>query len=391
MNQEKIGRFIANLRKEKNITQTELAKRIGVSNKTISKWETGRGIPDYGVFESLCKEFNINVNELLNGEKNKTDSKVLSEYLDYKSKQNRKKHFLLIIICLLTILIMFLSLYFFNSYKKYVVYELNGNSENFNYYGGLLYLSNVDTIFQKGIVDILDKDNVDDIYEVVFAIKKDNKYYNVSNLEKNGEISAQKFGYDDEIAAASLSYLPNDLYLLIYYSNNGEVLVDEIKITNREISVNNRLFDFKKEHIGKNERQLVLVNLNKYSNLSENLNYFISNDFQRDEERCKYGSYCLIKQLDDNSYIMVDYKNELMFYSEDYNNVNYTVYEYNYGNKNPSVILFVDDENKNVSCRIEYEFFNNKVYDKGGCSDYIEQSKSIGQEIDKYFYNMKGE
>ena len=59
MNQDKIGKFIAELRKNKKLTQTELAKRIGVSNKTVSKWECGNAIPDYGVFENLCKEFNI--------------------------------------------------------------------------------------------------------------------------------------------------------------------------------------------------------------------------------------------------------------------------------------------------------------------------------------------
>ena len=57
MNQEKIGKFIADERKKKKLTQTELANIIGVSNKTVSKWECGNAIPDYGVFENLCEEF----------------------------------------------------------------------------------------------------------------------------------------------------------------------------------------------------------------------------------------------------------------------------------------------------------------------------------------------
>ena len=71
MNQDKIGKFISDLRKEKKLTQMELANRVGVSNKAVSKWETGKSIPDFGVFENLCKEFDISVNELLNGERNK--------------------------------------------------------------------------------------------------------------------------------------------------------------------------------------------------------------------------------------------------------------------------------------------------------------------------------
>ena len=115
MNQEKIGKFIADLRKSKAITQTELAKRIGVSNKTVSKWECGNSIPDYGVFENLCKEFDISINELLNGEKDMKDDKVIGEYMKMKSKQSRNKIIVVVIISFLVLLSTILSIYFFNS------------------------------------------------------------------------------------------------------------------------------------------------------------------------------------------------------------------------------------------------------------------------------------
>ena len=88
MNQEKIRKFIADLRKEKKLTQTELAKRIGVGNKAVSKWEYGNAIPEYGIFENLCKEFDISFNELLNGEKDIKDDKVIGEYMKIKGKDN---------------------------------------------------------------------------------------------------------------------------------------------------------------------------------------------------------------------------------------------------------------------------------------------------------------
>lgn len=69
MDQIKIGKFIAEMRKEQNLTQIDLAEKLGISNKTISKWECGNGMPDYAVMESLCKILNINVNELLSGER----------------------------------------------------------------------------------------------------------------------------------------------------------------------------------------------------------------------------------------------------------------------------------------------------------------------------------
>lgn len=68
MDQGKIGKFIAEMRKEQNLTQQDLAEKLGISNKTVSKWECGNGMPDYAVMESLCSVLNINVNELLSGE-----------------------------------------------------------------------------------------------------------------------------------------------------------------------------------------------------------------------------------------------------------------------------------------------------------------------------------
>lgn len=69
MDQTKVGRFIAECRKEKSMTQRQLADEIGVSDKTISKWETGRGLPEAAYMVPLCETLEINVNELLTGEK----------------------------------------------------------------------------------------------------------------------------------------------------------------------------------------------------------------------------------------------------------------------------------------------------------------------------------
>ena len=68
MNQQQIGKFIAHKRKEKNLTQEQLAEKLGVSNKTVSKWETGKCMPDYSIVQPLCKELGITVAELMDGE-----------------------------------------------------------------------------------------------------------------------------------------------------------------------------------------------------------------------------------------------------------------------------------------------------------------------------------
>lgn len=94
MNQEKIGKFIADCRKKKKLTQEQLAEVIGVSRKSVSRWENGSTMPDYALLDSLCKELGITINELYYAKKMiKEDYKELSENnlkMFMKEKYNKK-------------------------------------------------------------------------------------------------------------------------------------------------------------------------------------------------------------------------------------------------------------------------------------------------------------
>ena len=68
MNQEKIGKFICKCRKNKNMTQQDLAEKLGVSDRTIGNWENGRNMPDLALFKPLCDELDITLNDLMSGE-----------------------------------------------------------------------------------------------------------------------------------------------------------------------------------------------------------------------------------------------------------------------------------------------------------------------------------
>ena len=68
MDRIKIGKFIAERRKTKNLTQLQLAEKLNITDRAISKWETGKGMPDSSIMMELCKELDISVNELLSGE-----------------------------------------------------------------------------------------------------------------------------------------------------------------------------------------------------------------------------------------------------------------------------------------------------------------------------------
>ncbi len=68
MDQIRVGKFIAECRKNKNMTQAELAEKLNITDRAISKWETGNGMPDSSIMLELCNELDISVNELLSGE-----------------------------------------------------------------------------------------------------------------------------------------------------------------------------------------------------------------------------------------------------------------------------------------------------------------------------------
>lgn len=120
MNQEKIGKFILKLRREKNMTQQELADRIGVTDRAISKWENGRGLPDLSLMMPLCKELGITINELISGEqieKEDYQSKLeenIFKTIDYTNRKfaNKNKMFK-IAIGIMIILITIIGLMFF--------------------------------------------------------------------------------------------------------------------------------------------------------------------------------------------------------------------------------------------------------------------------------------
>jgi len=91
MNQEKIGKFIAKLRKDKNMTQEQLAEKMGVSINAVSKWERGLSFPDISLYKKLCMELDISIEELINGERDNSEEAKEKAILSTISEKNRIK------------------------------------------------------------------------------------------------------------------------------------------------------------------------------------------------------------------------------------------------------------------------------------------------------------
>ena len=109
MDQIKIGKFIASMRKEQSMTQRQLAAVLTMSDKTVSKWECGNGMPEVALMLPLCEVLRINVNELLSGERldgadyqRKAEENMME--LVREREESKKKIILAVVVCVLTIL-----------------------------------------------------------------------------------------------------------------------------------------------------------------------------------------------------------------------------------------------------------------------------------------------
>lgn len=128
MDIEKISNLIKTKRKEKCLTQKELAMKINVTEKAVSRWETSRGTPDISLLEPLSKELGISISELLNGKENKKEDENIKEiinYIDTSKKKNNKS--IVFISSLLYAIILFLYLWYLRTeYSTYSRFTYDG-------------------------------------------------------------------------------------------------------------------------------------------------------------------------------------------------------------------------------------------------------------------------
>ena len=140
MNQEKIGKFILDIRKQNKMTQKELADKLNVTAQAVSKWENGRGIPDIEILQKISTEFNVNIESILNGEKNKKTMPI--KY---------------ILIILLVIILLGVAIYLLLNSSDYNFTDIKSTSNNFKVNGVAAYSLDKNSIYISKI-EYLDGD-----------------------------------------------------------------------------------------------------------------------------------------------------------------------------------------------------------------------------------------
>ena len=227
MNQKRIGKFIKEKRIEKDLTQVVLAEKLGVSNRSVSKWENGVCLPDYSVLNDLCKILDISVDELLNGEE--------IENIKKDKKKNKKKVLITLIIFLIVFYILyklFILVYFDN---QFIYREEDKAFSNTN-------ISSIEVKYNnKYKYDFNEEVHtlsyyIPSSYKLMTDKKDTPLVMDNCNLYMKGYVCKEKF--DSFVSVCSNGY--NNLYNLDYYgidsqffpSLNVHKILDKYNITN---------------------------------------------------------------------------------------------------------------------------------------------------------------
>lgn len=230
MNQQKIGRFIANLRHEKGLTQEEFGNRIGVSSKTISRWENGNYMPDISLLEVISKELNITISELLKGERIEQDNLLNESNKDIinllkNNKKDRKKYIKIFIVGLIILIIwIFLAIVQTIRINKLVEDDgiiFNENREHINKKGVEITLEEYEILnfsnLTKDEIENISREEIDLRVNEYYATLQAYRWYgSLGTVEPTGKKVKL---YDTEVSVIKIDrrYLP---FMPVPYESN---------------------------------------------------------------------------------------------------------------------------------------------------------------------------
>ncbi|MBR5369875.1 MAG: helix-turn-helix transcriptional regulator [Bacilli bacterium] len=134
MNQEKIGQFIKKIREENKLTQKELADKLGVTYQAVSKWENGKNVPDISIIKEMSKMFNIDIDEILDGE-----------------KKDKKKNLYPLLLVVLLIVLLIVGYILYGKSSDYEFKTITTTCSDFKISGSAAYNSDKATIYISNV------------------------------------------------------------------------------------------------------------------------------------------------------------------------------------------------------------------------------------------------
>ena len=212
MDQERIGKFIKEIRKKNNLTQKELADRYNVTYQAVSKWENGKNLPDKSLIKQMSKDFNISIDDLFEGE--------------YSKKNLKKKNIYIISLTIIFITIIIgivLLIINKNDNDSFEFKTLSANCSNFNISGSISYNDSKSSIYISNVSYCGGDDNTEYTSIKCTLYEKNNNSIKVIdnyNYDKNNKITLEDFLKEvsftiDNYQKVCKSYTKDSLYLEI--------------------------------------------------------------------------------------------------------------------------------------------------------------------------------
>lgn len=254
MDQIKIGKLITKKRLEKKLTQSELGNLLGVTDKSVSKWERGINIPDIALMTPLSEILDLTINEILSGEENpKEENKSVIDGIKFYNKKTRNK-FVLILAPILIILITILGLFFINNYNQCKVYSVFSEDPNYKVHGYIIFNPNENIIvfdemkYQGTLSGAIDEPYIEKFRillkvneEIIENIEVEKSIGKLSEVLNNKSIAFEDF---DNAKLKVLKKAKEENINLVFelYDDKGNKIEHKIDLEFTEKFNNNRLF-----------------------------------------------------------------------------------------------------------------------------------------------------
>ncbi len=215
MNQNEFGKLIKEIRKKNNLTQKDLADKYNVTYQAVSKWENGKNMPDVSLIKEISKDFNVSMDDLLDGKYN---------------TNNKKKYIKWIIIGIMIFILAVILTILFNKSSDFEFKTLSSNCDNFNISGSISYNKNKSAIYVTNITYCGEEDS--NIYKKIDCTlyeKNNNMNTKISSYIIDEDITLSEFLKKvtlstDNYSKICKSYSEDSLYLEINCTNDKGIV-----------------------------------------------------------------------------------------------------------------------------------------------------------------------
>lgn len=206
MDQEKVGKFIKEIRVKNNLTQKEFAEKLGVTFQAVSKWENGKNIPDISLLKEISRMFNVDINEILDGKKKQKNKNILLYIVS---------GFVLLVIIILIIVL------FNNRNHDFEFKQISSSCDNFNITGSMAYNKDKTSLYISSVEFCGSDDN--EVYENIkcrLYEKHNDEEVEISSCKSESNITLEEYLKKvkisvDDYELSCKNFLNSELYLEI--------------------------------------------------------------------------------------------------------------------------------------------------------------------------------